>query len=703
MEKEMSCREVGRSHWPINSVQKTQPNRRNGSFMARLVISVMLLVWLSYSAILRLFEWKRLNYERSPKTWNTGDNKDFEKIVPSEKLEWHPCYDNFYCARLTVPMDYNRPLTEENSPKVHIALVLAPGAHSGPKKFSTSPLLINPGGPGGSGTTFALAAAEPLRTILGDPEQDIIGFDPRGIAATTPRADCFAYPIGLGKGGDYLDEDYITGNYHRMLWQNSGVEIGHVNSSSDSLLKLVARAKSVAKLCQEKDDVYGNESILRHAHTPNVARDMISIIDAWDEWTNSTSRKPNPCNKEKISVPITSENTSVFSTKSKLVYWGFSYGTLLGATFAAMFPDRVGRIVLDGVVDADLYVSPIWTESIQDADAIYDSFSTFCFQAGEECALYRASDKSAVDIADRFESIMADIKEHPLTLVSQWKKIPYVITHSVLRQIMFSIMYFPNIGFPVAALIANFLYYGHGEVLGETPYLPELEALCGPQPPAYAFPNEAQPAIMCSDKRYPLNETVPELQLRFEQLANISSWADVWLSVMLECEGWSIKAVDPPMRWDDHPAHTRKLINTSFPLLFVSNTLDPVTPLAAGLKMAKKFNGAGLIEQQSEGHCSISCVSLCTITKLRAYFTEGIVPPPPTDDEWVKCAADEWPWHPYDGTALSSASDVKLEAIQALKQVQEVFYDMDQFGQGRRFTPMSFQWLQKLRHEKKRP
>lgn len=223
-------------------------------------------------------------------------------------------------------MDYNRPLTEENSPKVHIALVLAPGAHSGPKKFSTSPLLINPGGPGGSGTTFALAAAEPLRTILGDPEQDIIGFDPRGIAATTPRADCFAYPIGLGKGGDYLDEDYITGNYHRMLWQNSGVEIGHVNSSSDSLLKLVARAKSVAKLCQEKDDVYGNESILRHAHTPNVARDMISIIDAWDEWTNSTSRKPNPCNKEKISVPITSENTSVFSTKSKLVYWGFSYG-----------------------------------------------------------------------------------------------------------------------------------------------------------------------------------------------------------------------------------------------------------------------------------------------------------------------------------------------------------------------------------------
>lgn len=163
----------------------------------------------------------------------------------------------------------------------------------------------------------------------------------------------------------------------------------------------------------------------------------------------------------------------------------------------------------DGVVDADLYVSPIWTESIQDADAIYDSFSTYCFQAGEECALYRTSDKSAVDVADRFEGIMTEIKEHPLTLISPWKKIPYVITHSMLRQIMFSIMYFPNTGFPLAALIANFLYYGHGEILGEIYYLPELGALCGPQPPAYAFLNEAQPAIMCSDKRYPVSSLAP--------------------------------------------------------------------------------------------------------------------------------------------------------------------------------------------------
>jgi hypothetical protein len=79
---------------------------------------------------------------------------DLSQITPSEKLEWHPCFEwtTFKCARLTVPMDYNRPLNASwDNPKVHIALLLVPGAHNGPKKASTSPLLLNPGGPGGSG------------------------------------------------------------------------------------------------------------------------------------------------------------------------------------------------------------------------------------------------------------------------------------------------------------------------------------------------------------------------------------------------------------------------------------------------------------------------------------------------------------------------------------------------------------------------
>lgn len=139
------------------------------------------------------------------------------------------------------------------------------------------------------------------------------------------------------------------------------------------------------------------------------------------------------------------------------------------------------------------------------------------------------------------------------------------------------------------------------------------------------------------------------------------------------------------MRWDDHPAHKMKPINTSFPLLFISNRADPVTPLFAGLKMAKKFVNAGLIEQESEGHCSISAVSKCTIDKVRAYYKEGKVPSPPVpgkkgkelvDGKWERCEADEWPWHPYDGDEYVAQGGVKAmvdaERLTAWKEMQEV-------------------------------
>lgn len=132
------------------------------------------------------------------------------------------------------------------------------------------------------------------------------------------------------------------------------------------------------------------------------------------------------------------------------------------------------------------------------------------------------------------------------------------------------------------------------------------------------------------------------------------------MDVALACDGWEVESRDPPMRWDDQPAKRQKPIKTSFPVLFLSNSHDPVTPLYAGVKMATKFEGAGLVEQRSEGHCTIASVSLCTIGKIRAYLNDGIVPPPPilkkegdfSEGEWDICEANEYPWKPYRGSGL---------------------------------------------------
>jgi pimeloyl-ACP methyl ester carboxylesterase len=127
-----------------------------------------------------------------------------------------------------------------------------------------------------------------------------------------------------------------------------------VGDTEHALPQRDARARAAAKLCKQQDDIMGEDSILRHVSTPAVARDMLSIIDAWDEWRVETGQvDPN-------TITATSDDgvsqwkSDSLDLKGKLVYWGFSYGTLLGATFAAMFPQRVGRVLLDGVVDAGM-------------------------------------------------------------------------------------------------------------------------------------------------------------------------------------------------------------------------------------------------------------------------------------------------------------------------------------------------------------
>ncbi len=102
--------------------------------------------------------------------------------------------------------------------------------------------------------------------------------------------------------------------------------------------------------------------------------------------------------------------------------------------------------------------------------------------------------------------------------------------------------------------------------------------------------------------------------------------------------------------------------------------------------MANRFVDAGLIEQDSEGHCSLAAASKCTNDWIQGYFKAGIVPPHPVGDlndgKWTTCKAEEWPWHSDRAKVMpaeqKSAADVGR--ITAMEKVQEEFNKVKLWG-----------------------
>jgi hypothetical protein len=178
-------------------------------------------------------------------------------------------------------------------------------------------------------------------------------------------------------------------------------------------------------------------------------------------------------------------------------------GTLLGATFASMFPDKVGRVILDGVMDADHYVEPIWMDSIMDADKVLDKFFVYCHTAGLKCHFYRNGD-TPEDIKNRYYSLMASLQDEPKILFYPGYNMPVILTAGDVKTAVFGSLYAPIVVFPVIAQLLNaILTDGKYLHLFVTP--PVLSGLCG-NISLPVWPDDAQKAVMCGDKRYKVGD-----------------------------------------------------------------------------------------------------------------------------------------------------------------------------------------------------
>lgn len=202
----------------------------------------------------------------------------------AQRLDWQPCDGGFQCARLLVPFDYSRPGWRRFS----LPVIRLPAADPAER---IGALVINPGGPGGSGVEYALGARSGEFTQAVLDRFDIVGFDPRGVGGSVPAVRCMT--------GPQLDTYFATNDDP---------------TDPAQLAAIVSESKLYAAQCARNA-----AALLPYLGTVSAAKDMDVLRAALGE--------------------------------PALTYLGKSYGTYLGASYAQQFPSRVRALVLDGAVD----------------------------------------------------------------------------------------------------------------------------------------------------------------------------------------------------------------------------------------------------------------------------------------------------------------------------------------------------------------
>ena len=398
-------------------------------------------------------------------------------------------------------------------------------------------LLVNPGGPGYGGSDFAFFAAQIFPRTLRE-RFDIIGWDPRGTGESDPPVDCI---------DDY--DPYFT-------------DIDSTTETDEEYERLVDVAEEFASLCVEQ-----NESIYNFVGTNNSARDIDSIRQALGEDT--------------------------------LSFFGFSYGSELGATWATLFPDTVRAAVLDGAADptADSVESSL--QQLAGFQGSLESFLADCDDSGL-CAF--APDGNATSA---YITLMESLDETPVSGAPGRPKVNRDVATGAVIQAMYSDSYWPALEQSLAdaqagdggGLLAFFDQYYERQDDGT--YGNELEAF---------------QTISCADdaERLSAEET---------DAVNAEFFAVAPLLVPEGASGGYFCNFFPPAR-DPRVGITGA---GAGPIVVIGTTGDPATPLASTRVMAETLEDGRLVIVEADQHTGYG-VNDCVVQLVDDYLIDLVAP-----------------------------------------------------------------------------
>ena len=450
-----------------------------------------------------------------------------------------------------------------NGAKISVALVRLPATDPARRIGS---LFLNPGGPGGSGVDFTLFAGPFLFTDEVRARFDLVGFDPRGISRSTALR-CFGNP---------------------KQWAPVFTPFAFPLTAEEEQIWMAADLYLVDACAQR------GGKIIDHMSTANVARDLDVLRDAVGD--------------------------------AKLSYYGVSYGSMLGQTYANMFPGNFRALVIDGVLDPIAWANvggaiPFSTRLRSDAGAIatLNEFFRLCDAGGARCAF---GPNSAARYAAMANKLLTD---GPVTITFPDGSTTDLNYSTLIGQTLGPL--YDSLGWEQ---FDDLLAFVAGQVLG-TPLSARLAPRTAPElwRPGYitkrGFPQyqnllEGFPAVACSDSDNPDSYAAWSAAAAAANV-QFGYFGPLWTWITSICAKWPGADADRYVGPFNKP--------TANPVLVVGNLFDPATRYEGAVTAHNLLPNSALLTVHGWGHTSLF-LSRCADGAIARYLIDLATPPPGT-------------------------------------------------------------------------
>ncbi|MFE1509368.1 alpha/beta hydrolase [Streptomyces sp. NPDC058726] len=464
------------------------------------------------------------------------------------RLDWSRCVPGSEFDCATAKVPLDH--TDPGGRTIELAVVKRKATGPG-RRIGT--LFFNPGGPGGPGTVQMPQNYESFPREVRE-RFDIVSWDPRGVGSST-AVNCFANLEEAAGWSASHAAGFPVGEEERAAFTASHEELG--------------------RRCEQRDP-----GLLRHVSTHDTARDLDLLRAAVGE--------------------------------DRLNYLGISYGTMLGATYANLFPGRVRAMILDSNWDPRA-----WTDNASDEDArltsfqrlgsdrgaaaTLDQFLTLCGSAGTGRCAFSAGSPEAT--GDKFDELVRRLRERP---VDGW-------TYAGTVADVVNSLYIVHPGWTRLAGRLQDLWQGRAPEPAPFPPPPAV-----PDPSPYVG-EEQSTAVFCGDSPNPRD---PGAYHALEEMsaARAGDLGRFWVWATAGCASWpAVAAHRYRGPWDTPTAH---------PVLVIGTTYDPSTPYSGAQAMAGALADARLLTHHGHGHTALFNPSGCVQSHESRYLVDGTLPPP---------------------------------------------------------------------------